>query len=149
MFRISGDSQHEDQRDGFSKAGRHGLIQFIITKDNVSISIDASVYYRRVNARFSHYRIQSVNAAIAEITYAILKNTCGLFILQDLLEKRQDIADDLERQVDKYVREWGVEVTVIKVRCTRSSSRISSSARTYKNHSQAQLRRDGWLRARS
>lgn len=63
--------------------------QNIITKDNVSISIDASVYYRVVNTRYAYYRIQNLPVAIAEVTYAILKNTCGQFILQDLLEKRQ------------------------------------------------------------
>lgn len=61
----------------------------VITKDNVSISIDASVYYQIVTARYAHYRIESASAAIAEVTYAILKNTCGQFVLQDLLEKRQ------------------------------------------------------------
>jgi erythrocyte band 7 integral membrane protein len=32
-----------------------------------------------------------------------LKNTCGQFVLQDLLEKRQEIADDIEKQVDHFV----------------------------------------------
>lgn len=77
--------------------------QNIITKDNVSISIDASVYYKVINSRYAHYRVQNFNVAIAEVTYAILKNTCGQFILQDLLEKRQEISDDIEKQVDQYV----------------------------------------------
>lgn len=76
----------------------------------MSISIDASVYYRVVNSRYAFYRVQNFNVAIAEVTYAILKNTCGQFILQDLLEKRQDISDDIEKQVDQYVEEWGVDV---------------------------------------
>ena len=77
--------------------------QNIITKDNVSINIDASVYYRVINARYAFYRVQNISAAIAEVTYAILKNTCGQFILQDILEKRQEISDDIEKQVDQYV----------------------------------------------
>ena len=60
-------------------------LQNIITKDNVSINIDASVYYRVINTRYAYYRIQNISVAIAEVTYAILKNTCGQFILQDLL----------------------------------------------------------------
>ena len=64
--------------------------------------------------------------AIAEVTYAILKNTRGQFILQDLLEKRQEIADDIEKQVDQYVAEWGVDVSLLVGRSKRSSSRISS-----------------------
>lgn len=59
--------------------------QSIITKDNVSINIDASVYYKVINARYAYYRVQNFNQAIAEVTYAILKNTCGQFVLQDLL----------------------------------------------------------------
>ena len=46
------------------------------------------------------------------MTYAILKNTCGQFILQDLLEKRLEIADDIEKQVDQYIIEWGVDVEI-------------------------------------
>lgn len=56
--------------------------------------------------------VQNISAAIAEVTYAILKNTCGQFILQDLLEKRQEISDDIEKQVDQYVEEWGANVIV-------------------------------------
>jgi regulator of protease activity HflC (stomatin/prohibitin superfamily) len=66
-----------------------------------------------VNPRYAYYRVQNFNIAIAEVTYAILKNTCGQFILQDLLEKRQEIADDIEKQVDQYVMEWGVDVSLI------------------------------------
>lgn len=76
----------------------------------MSINIDASVYYRVVNSRYAHYRVQGYTRAIAEVTYAILKNTCGQFVLQDLLEKRQEIADDIEKQVDQYTEEWGVNV---------------------------------------
>ena len=61
------------------------LWQNIITKDNVSINIDASVYYRIVNTRYAHYRVQNLAMSIAEVTYGILKNTCGQFILQDIL----------------------------------------------------------------
>lgn len=61
------------------------LSQNIITKDNVSINIDASVYYRVINTRYAYYRIQNISVAIAQVTYAILKNTCGQFILQDIL----------------------------------------------------------------
>lgn len=56
-----------------------------------------------INPRYAYYRVQNFSAAIAEVTYAILKNTCGQFILQDMLEKRQEIADDIEKQVDQYV----------------------------------------------
>jgi hypothetical protein len=81
--------QHQNTRFGFGSPSYFLVIQNIITKDNVSINIDAAVYYRVTVPRFAYYRVQNFSAAISEVTYAILKNTCGQFILQDLLEKRQ------------------------------------------------------------
>jgi erythrocyte band 7 integral membrane protein len=60
------------------------------------------------------------------VTYAILKNTCGQFILQDLLEKRQEISDDIEKQVDQYVEEWGADVNFFSLRSRKFSSKIYS-----------------------
>lgn len=102
----------------------------------MSINIDASVYYRVVNARYAFYRVQNISAAIAEVTYAILKNTCGQFILQDILEKRQEISDDIEKQVDQYVEEWGADVHFNLFRFKRSSSKISNSVRIFRTHCQ-------------
>lgn len=123
--------------------------QNIITKDNVSINIDAAVYYRVINARYAYYRVQNLNAAIAEVTYAILKNTCGQFVLQDLLEKRQEISDDIEQQVDQYVEEWGADVILFLFRSRKYSSRTSNLALISRVLSQVLQRKEDWLRARS
>ncbi|CAK91706.1 unnamed protein product (macronuclear) [Paramecium tetraurelia] len=82
--------------------------QSVMTKDNVTISIDASVYYRIKTSRFAVYRVENYDQAVRQITYAVLKNTVGSFVLQDLLEKRQEVADQIEDQVDEYVKDWGV-----------------------------------------
>ena len=92
------------------------FIQNVITKDNVRINIDCSIYYRVTNSRFAHYRIQDFKEGLEEMTYAILKNTCGQFVLQDLLEKRQEIANDIEKQVDGYTNSWGIDVVDIFVK---------------------------------
>lgn len=110
LHRNPGHDQHQDPRPRPGPTGTVLPSQNVITKDNVSINIDTAVYYKVINPRFAYYRVQNFSLAIAEVTYAILKNTCGQFILQDLLEKRQEIADDIEKQVDQYVEEWGVDV---------------------------------------
>ncbi|KRX09906.1 hypothetical protein PPERSA_05298 [Pseudocohnilembus persalinus] len=84
--------------------------QMMLTKDNVSINVDASVYYRIINPRYAIYRINDFQTAVTELTYSLLKNTCGQFILQDLLEKRAEIADDIEKQVEIHVKEWGIKI---------------------------------------
>ena len=108
-----GHDKLQDPRAGLGPTGNPSSTQNVITKDNVSINIDTAVYYKVVNPRYAYYRVQNFSLAIAEVTYAILKNTCGQFILQDLLEKRQEIADDMEKQVDQYIMEWGVDVRYI------------------------------------
>lgn len=83
------------------------------------------------------------------MTYAILKNTCGQFVLQDLLEKRQEIADDIEKQVDHFVSEWGVDVKLLSHRSKKSSLKIFNSAKNYRIHYQAQQKKEDWQRVRS
>lgn len=61
------------------------------------------------------------------MTYAILKNTCGQFVLQDLLEKRQEIADDIEKQVDHFVSEWGVDIEEIFIKDIQLSKELQDS----------------------
>ena len=143
-----GNDQLKDSCARLSSAGSQSVIQNIITKDNVSINIDAAVYYRVINPRFAYYRVQNFSAAIAEVTYAILKNTCGQFILQDLLEKRQEIADDIEKQVDQYIQEWGVDVPFDLFRSKKSLLRIFSSAETFNSHYPLQLKRGDWQKAK-
>ncbi|MCB0369025.1 MAG: hypothetical protein KDD45_06115 [Bdellovibrionales bacterium] len=120
----------------------------MITKDNVSINIDTAVYYKVINPRYAYYRVQNFSLAIAEVTYAILKNTCGQFILQDLLEKRQEIADDIEKQVDQYIEEWGVDVKFTLSRLKKYSLKIFNLVEIYKTHSHQQLKKEGWLKAK-
>ena len=89
MHLNSGNDQFKNSCTGLSSSGTSFLSENVITKDNVSINIDTAVYYKVINPRYAYYRVQNFSLAIAEVTYAILKNTCGQFILQDLLEKRK------------------------------------------------------------
>ncbi len=57
------------------------------------MDIDTCVYYRVVEAKTAHYKIADIVLSVAEVTYATLRTICGENTLQDLLEKRQEIAD--------------------------------------------------------
>lgn len=107
------------------------------------------MYYRVTIPRYAYYRVQNFTAAISEVTYAILKNTCGQFILQDLLEKRMEIAEDIEKQVDQYISEWGVDVLITLCRSRKYSSKTFNSARNSKIRSPQQPRSEDWPKARS
>lgn len=51
--------------------------QLILTKDNITVDIDTSVYYRIVEAKTAHYTVANRMLAVAEVTYATLRTVCG------------------------------------------------------------------------
>ena len=55
-------------------------------------------------------------ASVAEVTYATLRTFCGEYTLQDLLEKRQEISDQIEEFVFGKVNKWGVYVEQIFIK---------------------------------
>lgn len=69
--------------------------QLILTKDNITVNIDTSVYYRVVDPKIAYYTVESIMQSVAEVTYATLRTICGENTLQDLLEKRQAISDTI------------------------------------------------------
>ena len=81
--------------------------QKILTKDNITVDIDTCVYYRLVNPKMAHYKIADMVISVAEVTYATLRTICGENTLQDLLEKRQEIADLIEDYVFEKTDKWG------------------------------------------
>lgn len=51
--------------------------QLILTKDNITVNIDTSVYYRIVDAKVAYYTLENIMASVAEVTYATLRTFCG------------------------------------------------------------------------
>ena len=81
--------------------------QLILTKDNITVNIDTCVYYRIVEPKIAHYTVANILQSVAEVTYATLRTICGENTLQDLLEKRQEISDIIEKYVYEKVNRWG------------------------------------------
>ncbi len=82
--------------------------QLILTKDNITVSIDTVVFFRVINPIKAVYQVNNIQAAVSEITYATLRTVCGEHTLQDLLEQRQKMSDEIELFVEKQVETWGV-----------------------------------------
>ncbi len=67
-----------------------------LTPDNIAITIDSCVYYHIQNPHLANFRMSSLVQSVTKIAGAIIKNTVAQFTFQDLLEKREDIANDIE-----------------------------------------------------
>lgn len=81
-----------------------------MTKDNILVSIDATVYYRIVVPRKSVFYIDNLHLAVTSLTLATIKSIAGSHTLQDLLEERAVIQKEIEKFVDEHVWEWGIDV---------------------------------------
>ncbi len=84
--------------------------QVILTKDNITILIDASVYYRIVNPRKATYRISNLSMAVSQLTFSTLRCVCGIHTLQEILEKRKEITHAIHQYIEEHVEEWGIVI---------------------------------------
>ena len=62
-----------------------------LTRDNIEVQIDAAVYYHVKIPRKTYYSVQNIQRSVQELTFATLRAICGHYVLQDLLEKRDEV----------------------------------------------------------
>lgn len=82
--------------------------QVILTRDNITILIDASVYYRIINPRRAVYKISNLPLAVSQLTFSTLRTVCGIHTLQEILEKRKEITHAIHQYIEEHVEEWGI-----------------------------------------
>jgi regulator of protease activity HflC (stomatin/prohibitin superfamily) len=89
--------------------------QEVITKDNISVGVDAVVFMRVVDAVKSVVNIQNVDYAVLQYSQTTLRNIIGQRDLDEVLEKRKEIAFSIKENVDEESDKWGVDVTSIEL----------------------------------
>ncbi len=89
--------------------------QNVITKDNVSISINALIYFQIVNVKSSVYQIQNLPEAIEKLTLTTMRNVIGEMDLDETLASRDAINTKLRATLDEASSKWGVKVNRIEL----------------------------------
>lgn len=90
--------------------------QDIITKDNVTIRVEAVVYFKVADPVKSVVEIRDYEEAIPRIAQTTLRATLGQHELDDLLANQQKINDQLETAIDRLTEPWGVEVVGVETK---------------------------------
>ncbi|KRX01070.1 hypothetical protein PPERSA_00818 [Pseudocohnilembus persalinus] len=90
--------------------------QQIMTNDNISIRIDAVVYYRIIESRKAAYRVQNLQLSVSEKAYGALRSACGEYTMQEMLEKREEVSEKIESYIDQYVQNWGVFIESVFIK---------------------------------
>ncbi len=90
--------------------------QEIITKDNVSVKVDAVVYYRVVDPVSAVVKVSNYNYAVAMLGQTILRDVIGQAELDDLLQRRDEINKKIQELIDEVTMPWGIKVTAVTIR---------------------------------
>lgn len=84
--------------------------QSAITKDNISVGVDAVVFMKIEDAEKVILKIVDYQEAVSKFAQTSVRNIIGRYTLDDLLESREEIASKLKEIVDELSKEWGVDV---------------------------------------
>ncbi len=90
--------------------------QDVITRDNVSIKVNAVVYYRVMNPRRAVTEVENYHYATSQLAQTTLRSILGQVELDELLSEREKINDDLQSILDKQTDPWGIKVSSVEVK---------------------------------
>lgn len=90
--------------------------QNCITRDNVSISVDAVVYWRIMNLERAYYKVQNLKAAMVNLVLTQIRSEMGKLELNQTFTARTEVNETLLRELDIATEPWGVKVTRVELR---------------------------------
>ena len=90
--------------------------QEAITKDNIPIRINAVVYYRIVEASKAVLEVENYFWATSQIAQTTMRNIVGEESLDDLLQKRESVAERIKKRVDASTDPWGIDVEAVELK---------------------------------
>jgi regulator of protease activity HflC (stomatin/prohibitin superfamily) len=90
--------------------------QPVITKDNVTVTVDAVVYYYVTDAKAVRYEVANFHAAVSKLAQTNLRNVIGDMSLDETLTSRERINAALRDTLDEATDKWGVKVTRVEVK---------------------------------
>jgi regulator of protease activity HflC (stomatin/prohibitin superfamily) len=90
--------------------------QDVITQDNVTVKVDAVVYFRVMDPEMAVVRVTDYIRATSLVAQTTLRSVLGQSDLDELLSKREDVNQRLQKIIDDATEPWGVKVTIVEVR---------------------------------
>ncbi len=90
--------------------------QDIITKDNISVKVNAVVYFRVVDPTKAITAVADYHYATSQISQTTLRSVLGQSQLDDLLAKRDEVNTELQKIIDDQTEPWGIKVTTVEVK---------------------------------
>ena len=89
--------------------------QEVITKDNVTVNVDAVVYFRVLKPERAMLETTNYKLATSQLAQAALRDVAGNVSLDDLLSNRDEVSEQIKSIVDKQTDPWGVDIELVKL----------------------------------
>jgi regulator of protease activity HflC (stomatin/prohibitin superfamily) len=90
--------------------------QDIITRDNVSVKVNAIVYFRVINAPRAIVQVENYLYATSQLAQTTLRSVLGQVELDDLLSRRETLNVKLQDILDQHTDAWGIKVSLVEVK---------------------------------
>ena len=90
--------------------------QETITKDNVSVKINAVLYYRVLDAKLAVIKVHNYMYATSQLAQTTLRDIVGTVSLDNVLAERESISQSIKRIVDKATDPWGIKIETVELK---------------------------------
>lgn len=90
--------------------------QDVITRDNVSVKVNAVIYFRVMDPTNATIEVENYLFATSQLAQTTLRSVCGQVELDELLAEREKINTELQGILDKHTDPWGIKVTTVEVK---------------------------------
>ena len=90
--------------------------QDVISRDNVSVKVNAVLYFRIVDAERAIIKVGDYMAATSQLAQTTLRSVLGKHELDEMLAERDRLNADIQESLDKQTDVWGIKVTAIEIK---------------------------------
>ncbi|RAL61453.1 hypothetical protein DID88_009382 [Monilinia fructigena] len=101
--------------------------QVCMTKDNVTLHLTSVIYYHITSPHKAAFGISNVRQALVERTQTTLRHVVGARVLQDVIERREEIAQSIEEIIEDVASGWGVQVESMLIKDIIFSNELQDS----------------------
>jgi regulator of protease activity HflC (stomatin/prohibitin superfamily) len=90
--------------------------QDVISRDNVSVRVNAVVYFRVIDPERAVIQVEDYQMAVSQLAQTTLRSVLGQHELDEMLSERTKLNTDLQRILDEHADAWGIKITMVEIK---------------------------------
>lgn len=90
--------------------------QDVISRDNVSVKVNAVIYFRVMDAEKAIIQVENVQEATSQLAQTTLRSVLGQHELDDMLAEREKLNNDIQTILDQHTDAWGIKVSHVEIK---------------------------------